>query len=199
MTLYEIKNARHLNNMRYAPSGSDFLQTSAVIDWQAAENDYRSPNDLNFVPTRFPDGEAFTGAYKTAPPDGGTHGVITGLTIDPAWEDAGKKNPAQSPWTSFVGLFAELSGADLERLILEDARVAGADHVGAFAGRATDARMEDCHLRSRGEPIYDAGGREARAAGTPRPTAPRRATAGKTDLPIWRGISSSMEIPTTAA
>ena len=158
MTLYEIKNARHLNNMRYAPSGSDFLQTSAVIDWQAAENDYRSPNDLNFVPTRFPDGEAFTGAYKTAPPDGGTHGVITGLTIDPAWEDAGKKNPAQSPWTSFVGLFAELSGADLERLILEDARVAGADHVGAFAGRATDARMEDCHLRSRGEPIYDAGG-----------------------------------------
>lgn len=71
MTLYEIKNARHLNNMRYAPSGSDFLQTSAVIDWQAAENDYRSPNDLNFVPTRFPDGEAFTGAYKTAPPDGG--------------------------------------------------------------------------------------------------------------------------------
>lgn len=158
MTLYEIKNARHLNNMRYAPSGSDFLQTSAVIDWQAAENDYRSPNDLNFVPTRFPDGEAFTGAYKTAPPDGGTHGVITGLTIDPAWEDAGKKNPAQSPRTSFVGLFAELSGADLERLILEDARVAGADHVGAFAGRATDARMEDCHLRSRGEPIYDAGG-----------------------------------------
>lgn len=158
MTLYEIKNARHLNNMRYAPSGSDFLQTSAVIDWQAAENDYRSPNDLNFVPTRFPDGEAFTGAYKTAPPDGGTHGVITGLTIDPAWEDAGKKNSAQSPRTSFVGLFAELSGADLERLILEDARVAGADHVGAFAGRATDARMEDCHLRSRGEPIYDAGG-----------------------------------------
>lgn len=71
MTLYEIKNARHLNNMRYAPSGSTFLQTSAVIDWQAAENDYRSPNDLNFVPTRFPDGEAFTGAYKTAPPDGG--------------------------------------------------------------------------------------------------------------------------------
>lgn len=158
VTIYELRNARHLNNMRYAASGSTFLQTAAVIDWRVAENDYRSPNDLNFVPTRFPDGEAFTGAYKVSPPDGETHGVITGLTIDPAWEDAGKKNPAPSPRTSFVGLFAELSGAGLERLVLEDARVAGADHVGAFAGRANGARLEDCHLRSRGEPLYDAGG-----------------------------------------
>lgn len=117
---YEIKSARHLNNVRYKPDGR-YRQTTD-IDMQLAGNAV-----TNFAPI-----EAFSGKYyamKTA----STQYRILNLKI----------NSQQSN----VGLFANVSGSSIQGISLYKAVInaANSDNVGAIAGTMTGGTIKQCN------------------------------------------------------
>jgi len=117
---FEIKSARHLNNIRYLPDGG-YRQT-AHID-MGLENNIIS----NFDPIGNFGGEYF--AMK----DGNTQWKISNLIIDAT----GLPTPPAN-----VGLFAE-TGGKIQGLSLYQAEIKakGASNAGAIAGRVTGGEI----------------------------------------------------------